>query len=235
MKIVKLSQQNDREAWLQFRRGKISGTKAKEVKPLSRGADRTPQGFWKLLAEKVSVEPDGEPVMDRGLRLENEGLAKTAEKYGLKLDLDPGMWVLDEDEDIALSPDAAEADTDKPTYAAENKSLDSDNHLKYVIRDLRAKKKAALESDDPEYEPYFALDQIPSDNQEQVIQYFVVNEHLQKLYFTLYDDRIALDGYDHHVIVVERKDIEREIENQKRLQLETLKEINQLIAELAGE
>lgn len=232
---MKLSQQNDREAWLQFRRGKISGTKAKEVKPLSRGTDRTPQGFWKLLAEKVSVEPDGEPVMDRGLRLENEGLARTAIRYGLVLDLDPGMWVSGDDEDIAISPDAAEADTDKPTYAAENKALSSDNHLKCIIHDMQAKKRAALDEDDPEYQEYWAINQVPSDHREQVVQYFVVNEHLQKLYFTMYDDRIALDGYDHHVIVVERKDIEQEIKNQKSLQIETLKEVNQLIAELVKE
>lgn len=234
MKVIKLSQQNDRETWLQFRRGKISGTKAREVRPLTRGADRTPQGFWKLLAEKISVEPDGENVMDRGLRLENEALAKTALQFNLTLDLDPGMWVSDEDEDIAVSPDAAE-ECDRPTFAAETKSLSSDNHLKYIIYDLRAKKRAALDQEDPDYQAYQAIDQVPPDYREQVVQYFVVNEYLRALYFTLYDDRIALDGYDHHVIVVERKDIEQEIEMQKSLQLQTLREINQLIAELAKE
>lgn len=170
----------------------------------------------------MSVEPDGENVMDRGLRLENEALAKTAEKYNLTLDLDPGMWVSDADEDIAISPDAAE-EGDKPTFAAESKSLSSDNHLKHVILDRRARAK----------EDYKAIDQVPKDYREQVIQYFVVNEYLRTLYFTLYDDRIALDGLDHHVIVIERKDVEEEVAAQRQMQLETLKEINQLIAELA--
>lgn len=161
--------------------------------------------------------------MDRGQRLQAESLGKTASYFELSLDVDAGMWVSDDDEDIAISPDAAEADTDKPTYAAESKSLDSANHLKYVILDRRAKAK----------EGYKAIDYIPKDHREQVIQYFVVNEHLQRLYFTLYDDRIALDGLDHHVIVIERKDVETEIAEQKQMQLETLKEINQLIAELA--
>lgn len=160
--------------------------------------------------------------MDRGLRLENEALARTATQFNLTLDLDPGMWVSDDDDDIAISPDAAE-EGNTPTFAAESKSLDSANHLKYVILDRRAKAK----------EGYKAIDYIPRDYREQVIQYFVVNEYLHELYFTLYDDRIALDGLDHHVIVIDRKDVADEIAEQKQMQLDTLKEINQLIAELS--
>lgn len=225
MKVIKLSQTYDREAWLQMRIGKITGSKSKQLKPLSRGADRTPQGFWYLLAEKLAVAPDGEKDIDRGQRLENEALAATAVRLGIVLDLDPGMWVSDENEDIAISPDAAE-DSVTPTFAAEVKCLSSANHLKHVIKDLRARGK----------DDYRPIDQIPDDSKsayrEQVVQYFVVNEKLQRLYFVLYDDRIALDKYMHHVIVIERSQIEDEIAEQKRTQLETLAEISNLIEEL---
>jgi hypothetical protein len=222
MRIIHLSQQNDREAWLQMRRGKIGGTTAKGVTPLSRGADRTPQGFWKLLAEKLSVEADGEPVMDRGLRLENESLARTAKQFNLNLDLDPGMWISDDNEDISLSPDGSEADTDKPTYAVESKSLSSDNHLKHVVLDLRARKQ----------DGYNPINQVPKDYREQCLQYFVVNQDLQTLYFTLYDDRIALDDLVHHVIIINREDVLGGIVDQRRVQIETLEKVNRLIEEL---
>ena len=225
MKIIRLSQQDDREAWLQMRIGKITGKKAKGSKPLTRGADRTPKGLWSLLAEKVAVAPDGEKPADRGQRLENEALEFTAKKYNIELDLDPGMWVSDEDEDIAISPDGAQPG-DRPTYAAENKSLSSADHLKYVVRDKRARKQ----------EDYRAIDSIPNDAQnafrEQVIQYFVVNPDLQTLYFTLYDDRVAIEGYIHHVIIIDRSDIEDEIAEQKTHELNILKEVNQLIREM---
>ena len=223
MQVVHLSQTQDREAWLELRRGKISGTKAKEVRPLSRGADRTPQGFWKLLAEKIAIEPDGENVIDRGKRLENEGLIKTAKQFDLSLDLDPGLWVSSIHEDIAVSPDACEYGADQPTYAAENKSLSSDNHLKYVIRDIKARKFA---------DTYKAIDQVPEDYHYQCIQYFVVNDSLKTLYFTLYDDRIAIEKYVHHVIVINREDIEEEIEAQKTIELQTLDDLEALMKEM---
>lgn len=228
MQVIKVSQTADRETWLQYRLGKITGAKAKGIKPLTRGADRTPQGFWILLAEKLAIITDGgESDLERGQRLENEALRITAEKYSLNLNLDPGMWVSDDNPDIAVSPDAAE-DVELPTYAAEAKCLSSANHLKYVVKDLRARKS----------EDYKAIDYVPNEAKsayrEQVIQYFIVNEKLRTLYFTLYDERISLEKYMHHVIVINREDIEDEIQEQKQMQLETLAEIDKLIEEMEG-
>jgi hypothetical protein len=225
MQIVRISQTDDREVWLEHRRGKATGSKAKGLKPLSRGTDRTPAGFWQLLAEKVAVAADGEKDIDRGHRLENEALELTAQKLELEMDFDPGMWIADFNEDIAVSPDAAEKGG-APTFAAEAKCLATANHLKYVIKDIRARKE----------DSYKAIDQIPSDAKssyrEQVVQYFVVNENLERLYFTLYDDRVAIDIYAHHVIVIERKDILDEIEKQKYMQIDVLNQVDALIAEM---
>lgn len=221
MKVIKVSQENDRQTWLELRRGVITGSKAKGIKPLSRGTDKTPQGFWQLLAEKISIEPDGENVMDRGLRLENEALRKTAKQFKLNLNYDPGMWLSDIDDDIAVSPDAAE-DVDSPTYAVEAKCFDSANHLKYIIIDKKLR----------ESETYSPFTSIPPDNRDQVVQYFLVNEKLETLYFTFYDDRIAIDKHTHHVIIVKRKDVEGEIEVAKDIQTRMLDKVNELIGEL---
>jgi hypothetical protein len=225
MKIIKLSQTEDREAWLEQRRGLITGAKAKVVKPLSRGADRTPAGFWELLAENLAIAKDGESERDRGLRLQEDGLKATAKDFRLKLDLDPGFWVSDVDPNIALSPDASEVG-DKPTYAGENKSLDSKNHLKMIVNDRRAKKL-------PDYNPFNSL-RVDSqlDFQDQALQYFVVNENLQTLYFGLYDDRMALEHLVHYVIVIERKHVQDLLQPRLEEQRDILKEVKALIKEL---
>ena len=228
MRVIKLSQQQDREAWLDLRRGKVTGSKAKAVKPLSRGADRTPQGFWTLLAEKVCIKQDGEPDMDRGSRLENDALQILADTIKQDIDLDPGMWVSDLEEDMAVSPDGAEK-ADIPTWAAEAKCLSSANHLKYIIKDMAARKA----------DNYRPINSIPSESKcafkEQVIQYFVTNEKLEKLYFVLHDDRVALDKYVTYIIEIKREGILDEIEAQRESQVNLLKEVKALIQELAKE
>lgn len=221
MKIIRLSQSKDREAWLEERRGKITGTKSKGIRPLTRGADKIPQGFWKLVSERISIAPGDEKPIDRGLRCEKAALIKTNELYNLDLDIDPGVWVSDLDDNIILSPDAAEKGN-KPTYAAEAKCFDSDNHIKYIVLDRRAKKM----------EDYNPFKSIPKDNQDQVLDYFVVNNNLETLYFTLYDDRIAIPKLEHHVIIINRKDIEGDVELLKDIQIKTLKEVNEMLKEL---
>lgn len=221
MKIIKLSQENDREAWLDLRRGKIGGTDASKVKPLSRGTDRTPIGFWDLLAQNLSIAKDGEPEADRGLRLQNEAIDKTSKVIGKPLNADAGFWVSDNNKDISVSPDSAEP-SDTPTYCAEAKCLDSKNHLKYLVTDLRLRKN-------PDYK---GIDGIPKEFKEQVIQYFIVNENLKTLYFTLYDDRQALEGLMHYVITVNREDLTEDITSQMEYEIEVLKQVKQVIKEL---
>lgn len=228
MKIVKISQTTETDAWLQFRLGKITGSKSKYIKPLSRGTDRTPQGFWQLLAEKVCIKPDGEPDMNRGQRLQEQALKELAERHNLEIDTDCGMWLSDDDEDIAVSPDGAEKG-DSPTWAAEAKCLSSPNHLKTIVKDRVARKS----------EDYKPIDSIPNDAKnafrDQVVQYFVVNDKLQTLYFVLYDDRVGIDSLVYHDIKIQRNDIVDLITAQKDQQINVLKEVNALIARLVKE
>lgn len=219
MKIVKVSQSRDREAWLDLRRGIITGTKAKEVAPPKRGTG-TPHGIFSLLAEKVAIAKDGEKEADRGLRLEDEALLYTQKKYNLDLDLDPGMWFSD-DGKIAVSPDASEV-SDAPSYAAEAKCLDSKNHLQGIVGDWEARKK-------PNYNPLDSLKIGKADYAPQVIQYFVVNPSLQKLYFTLYDDRVVIDKVVHYVIEIERAHVEELIEGQDSYERDALKKVDSFI------
>lgn len=222
MKLVKISQKQDREAWLDLRRGVVTGTKAKNVAPPKRGSG-TPAGIYELLAEKVAIAKDGESERDRGLRLEAEGLMRTQEKFNLDLDFDPAMWFSD-DMKLAVSPDAAEV-SDNPTYAAENKSLDSKNHLQAILNDYENRKQ-------PQYNPLDSLKIGTADYAPQAIQYFVINPNLQTLYFTLYDDRIALDNIVHYVIVIKREHVQEFVDGQELYERDALAKVDKLIKTL---
>lgn len=219
MKIIKVSQSNDRESWLDMRRGVITSTKAKNVKPLSRGKS-LPSGIYELLAEKLAVAKDGEPERDRGLRLENEALLLTQEKYNLDFELDAGMWFSD-DMKLAVSPDASEV-SETPTYAGEAKCLDTKNHLQAILTDYQSKQL-------PNYNPINSLKIGTSDYSTQVIQYFVVNENLKTVYFTLYDDRVALENIMHYVIIINREHVAEFIDSQELYERDAIAKVNQMI------
>lgn len=219
MQIIRVSQSTDRSAWLDLRRGVITGTKAKTVAPPKRGGG-IPQGIFELLAEKVAIEKDGEPERDRGLRLENEALLLTGTKYELNLDIDPGMWLSD-DGKLAVSPDACEI-SDKPSYAAEAKCLDSKNHLQGVLNDWIAKQGK-------DYNPLKSLKIGTSDFTAQVIQYFVINPDLQTVYFTLYDDRVVLDNVMHYVIEIKREHVAEFTDGQEAYERDAVEKVEEMI------
>jgi hypothetical protein len=219
MQIVKVSQSNEREQWLSMRVGVVTGTKAKEVAPPKRGGG-VAQGIYALLAEKIAVEKDGEREIKRGLRLEDEALLLTQDKYKLDLDLDPGMWLSD-DGKLGVSPDAAQVG-DKPIYAAEAKCLDSKNHLQAIVNDWTSRKLAG-------YNPLGSLKISTADYGPQAIQYFVLNPYLQILYFTLYDDRVALENVVHYVIEIKREHVEEFIIGQELYERDALSKVDKMI------
>lgn len=225
MQILQISPSEDREQWLDMKRTIITSTRAKDVRPLARGGG-LPQGIYELLAGYVAIAKDGESERDRGLRLEREGMRITAEKYHLTDYTDaPGMWLSD-DGLMGVTPDGAQKG-DAPTYALENKSLDTKNHLQVILNDLKAKKQ-------PHYNPIDSLVVSTSDFRPQARQYFVINEKLQTLYFSLYDDRVALENVVHYVIKIERHHVQPELEAQELYERDAIATVKEMIEILKG-
>jgi hypothetical protein len=224
MQIIKLNQQQDRSAWLDARRGVITGTKAKAVAPPARG-NKTPQGVFELLAEHLAIEKDGESERDRGLRLEQEAILKTQDKFKLDLTFEAGLWLSD-DGKLGVSPDACQ-NNNKPTYAVEAKCLDSKNHLQAILNDYEAKQQDS-------YNPLSSLKIGTSDYTAQVVQYFTINPDLQTLYFTLYDDRIVLENIMHYVIQIDREQVKDLAIEQELHQREVVIQVNVMIKILKG-
>lgn len=227
MQVVKLSQREDRDAWLQdYKRGKIGGTRAKPIKPLTRGADRTPAALWDLVAEHLTKPTDyqGEKPTDRGNRLEREAVAKASKKLGIPFNDNAGFWISDFDEDISVSPDAAEP-IDYPTYSMETKALGGGKHFKYLHKVKTAN------------EDVKGIDLVPNETtaafKEQCIQYFEVNEKLQDHYFVLYNEDCIFEEHELVIIHIKRSDIEDLIEDQKETQIQMMAIARDIIQQLS--
>ena len=199
--------------------------------------------FWKFLAETMAEQPDGENPMERGHRLEPENINLTLQQLGFDQKdcvTDCGIWESDEDNRIACSPDAYQA-SENPTWAIECKSLGSAYHLQAVIPwmihtqlirhhtlpDNLADAAAQVLPATATSLNATGMDFIPNTYRAQVLQYFVVCDTLETLYFSMYDPRVYGDAR-HQTIPVHRKDIKPLIASHKRKQLNTLHIIDTL-------
>lgn len=193
--------------------------------------------FWKFLAETMAEQPDGENPMERGHRLEPENIQLTLQQLGYKQEdciTDCGIWESDEDDRIACSPDAYQ-NSATPTWAIECKSLGSAYHLQavipWMIHSQRIRQReipgnladAAAQVLPPTATSLKAtnMDFIPDAYRAQVLQYFVVCDTLETLYFSMYDPRVYGNAR-HQVIPINRKSIQPLITSHKRKQLNTL-------------
>lgn len=199
--------------------------------------------FWKFLAETMAEQPDGENPIARGHRLEPENIQLTLQQIGYDQKhcvTDCGIWESDEDPRIACSPDAYE-NTENPTWAIECKSLGSAYHLQavipwmihrqYIIQHTLPANLADVAAQvlPPETTSLKAtgIDFIPATYRAQVLQYFVVCDTLEHLYFSMYDPRVYGEAR-HQIINIRRDDIKTLIADHKRKQLNTLHIIDTL-------
>lgn len=199
--------------------------------------------FWKFLAETIAEQPSKENPMERGHRLEPENIHLTLQQLGYEEKdcvTDCGIWESDEDPRLACSPDAYQ-NTPNPTWAIECKSLGSAYHLQAVIPWMihsQLIRQHTLPDDLAETAtqvlPETAtslnatnMDFIPDAYKAQVLQYFVVCDTLETLYFSMYDPRVYGDAR-HQIIPIHRKDIQTLITGHKRKQLNTLHIIDTL-------
>lgn len=244
--------------WLDYRRGRITGTKAKDIKndtytttgiktlenKLTKTTDETEKtrlteqitdiksksnawkytaGIWKLLAEQLTDDDTttDEKPMERGHRLENTNATLTAVEQHLEnMTLDAGVWERTDNPLLSISPDACEKGA-TPTWAIECKSLSTEHHLQTVVPWLVLMNKITVSENTKtrlmynELKSLKAFDHVPAEYQNQVIQYFLVNDHLQTVYFSMYDDRINVKALQHCVLVVTRESVKTEINEQK--------------------
>jgi len=191
----------DREKWLEARRGKITGTRLKDL-IVKRGTGRK-IGFYELIAERIAVAPDGEKAVERGARLEDDAIARFAKETKKKVDTSLVIWTRDDNENIAVSPDAFVGKKE----AVEAKCLSSALHIKAWLTQA-----------------------VPDEYEDQVHQYFIVNDDLETLHLVFYDPRIPVKDY--FSITVNREDVQEKVDEYLAYEKQVLEEVERIVNEL---
>lgn len=194
----------DRELWLAGRRGKITGSRLKDI-VVKRGSGHK-KGYYELIAERLATEPDTEETpMDRGTRLESEAMQRFMDETKSEVDTSLVIWERDDNSSIAISPDGFMG----KVKAVEVKCLSSASHIEA-----------------------FLTQEIPDEYKMQMYQYFIVNDDLKTLFFVFYDPRIPCKDY--FVIEINRETIQEDIETYLAFEKDTITEINNIVATLSG-
>lgn len=219
VKIIPISQDAERDAWLEFRRGKITGTSIGKLYGKTRSKvdkeqygvfnDKPNQALWKIIAERIAVGDDGEPPRERGVRLEHTACKLAVKKLGLKHGEYNGYVFQSEVSEYAMSsPDNFEH-IDNPTWLMEIKCLSTANHLKMVFEGVV----------DEEY-------------RWQVADSFLNCPSAKVLYFVLFDPRVVIDELALHIITVKREDVDDDIETLAQVRDRALKQIDNILEQL---
>lgn len=168
------------------------------------------QGFYELIAEYLSIDRDDENRMDRGTRLEPEAREWFAETYNKTVE-EVGICMSEADDRIYNSPDGLirkSPKSKKYTEAIEIKCLAPARHIQAVIE-----KK------------------VPEEYWSQMMQYFVVNEDLEKLYWVFHDPGIVTIPY--YVLEITRGSLGDWPQRLLEFQIAQLQRIDEIIEELA--
>lgn len=170
-------------------------------------------GFYELVAERLCVSEEdfdgyvpNETPMDRGTRLQKFAIDQFTKETSKKVDESLVLWSRDDYESIAISPDGSIIGEDS---AIETKCLSSAKHLCAYLTNT-----------------------IPDEYEFQKVQYFIVNDKLQKLYFAFYDPRIPVKSF--FVIEFTREELQPEIDKYLLYQIRKLKKIDDIVAKLSN-
>jgi len=199
---------DNREDWLDARLGRITGTRLGNL--WSSRDKKYKKGFYELIAERVAIPASEENAMDRGIRLEEIAIARFMEETKKKVNTDLVIWSRDEESDIAISPDGfiekKVKGVKKAVEAVECKCLNSASHIEAYL-----------------------TKKIPSEYEAQVLQYFIVNDDLKKLYFIFFDPRMPIDFF---YVERTREDLQEEIDTYLAIERQVLAEVAEIEKQL---
>lgn len=194
---------DSREAWEEARLGRITGSKLKDL--ITKRGDGKKKGYYQLIADRLAIPQDGENVMDRGHRLEVEAIEEFTKATGKEVETSLVMWMRDDNDNIAISPDGFIGDKE----AAEVKCLNSASHIEALL-----------------------TNSVPKEYEDQVIQYFVVNDKLEKLYFIFYDPRLIIKQKFFYLEIT-RESVQTKVEEYIKLEHDLLAEVAAIVESLS--
>ena len=194
------------DQWHHLRKGKITGTTLKAIMGTPKARQ---EALYETIAERltVGVDTEYENPMDRGTRLEPDAIAVFELETGLSVER-VGFSESDKNSQIANSPDGLiKNEQGEMIGAVEAKCMGGKNHVKMWL-----------------------TNRVPEEYEWQVVQYFIVNEKLEKLYFIGYNPDIPVHPL--HIIEVHRDQMESNIIKATTSQEVFLEEVNAIVATL---
>jgi hypothetical protein len=203
---MKINKFESKEDWERGRFGKITGSKLDKI--VTKKGTGKKIGYYELIAEKLGIPADDENPMNRGTRLESEAIERFEKESKKKVDSSLYILERDDNKEIAISPDGIIWKKDKVKEAVEVKCLSSARHIEA-----------------------FLTNKLPSEYELQALQYFVVNDELETLYFCFYDPRLFAKPFFY--LTIKRKDLEEDIKYYLDYQKNTLLEINEIVSRLS--
>lgn len=168
------------------------------------------KGFYELIAEHLGLDRDDEDRRERGHRLEVVAREWFAQTFNKNVE-QAGVCMSEVDDRIFNSPDGLIRESPKSkkyTEAVEIKCLSPASHIQAVVEN-----------------------EVPEEYWSQKMQYFVVNEDLQTLYFVFHDPSIAAVPY--HVIEVTRDSLGDWPRRLLEFQIAQFKAIDEIVERLA--
>ena len=192
----------DKEAWLEARKGRITGSRLKDI-VVKRGTGEK-IGYYEIIAERIAEQPDEEDPKERGIRLEIEGIRELEKRINKTIDTSLVIWERNDNKNIAISPDGFIGEKE----AVEIKCLASSLHLEAYL-----------------------TNKVPSEHEFQKLQYFIVNEKLETLYFGMYDPRMP-EKVKFFYFTIKREEVQEDIDIYLEYQKQKLKEIDEIVNKL---
>lgn len=207
MKILRF---HDIEAWKLWRLTRITGSRVKDViseKGRKVASYALVAESWIGSAALAEEEESPELAMARGTRLEPDAIARFVQETGKKAvwHNDDIGWEHEDDSRIAISPDASIGMLE----ACEAKCLSAKKHIEAFI-----------------------TKRVHAEHRYQMLQYFVVNKKLRKVYMVYYHPLFP-KGLDYFVLEYNRKDLKKEIEASYQFQVKELDWVRTTVNELA--
>lgn len=197
---MKVIHYEDKESWLYDRRSRITGSKLKDI-VVKRGTGRK-IGFYQLIADRLGIPADDENAMERGNRLESEAVTVFEKETGKEVDSSLQMWVRDDNDSIAYSPDGVIGKKE----ALEIKCLGSARHIEALITEL-----------------------VPDEYEFQKLQAFIVNDKLETLYFGFYDPRLIAKPFFY--LTVKRSEVQEQVDEYLGYQKNILIDVEKYVKE----
>lgn len=177
-----------------------------------------PKEYYRLLAEQLGYFDNlEEDPRDRGHRLEDEASQAAAKILGVK-PYNTGFIVRDDYPQIGLSPDRV---------IPSEKAVVEVNVDGLIVSISNGKIESAFEIKSPGVANHLEIcmtNTVPSGYWDQVIQYFVVGD-VERVYFISYNPLVIEKPI--HIITIERKDVEKDIEKSLYRQIETINHLKE--------